>query len=62
MIHKGPVFMTDDEHSQAHALATRRLLNQIARLLEEDGCPGCARTLRHVARSFHTVPLDETTP
>ena len=58
-VHKGSVFMTDDEHSRAHELATRRLLNQIARLLEEDGCQRCAKTLRHVANSYRTVSLEE---
>jgi hypothetical protein len=58
-VHKGPVFMTDDDHARAHELAMKRTLNLIARLLEEDGCPDCARTLRHVASSYTTVPLNE---
>lgn len=58
MIHKGPVFMTDDEHARTHELAVRRLLNLIARLLEEDGCPACGKTIRHVASNYRTVAVE----
>lgn len=57
--HRGPVFMTDDDHAKTHDLAVRRLLAQIARLLEEDGCAHCARTIRHVAQTFHTVAVED---
>jgi len=57
--HKGSMFYTDDDHARVHELAVRRLLNQIARLLEEDGCPVCARTLRHIAGNYRTVEVEK---
>jgi hypothetical protein len=50
--------MTDDEHARTHELAVRRLLNLIARLLEEDGCPACGKTIRHVASNYRTVAVE----
>jgi hypothetical protein len=57
--HRGPVFMTDDDHARIHDLAVRRLLAQLARLLEEGGCAHCARTVRHVGETFRTIALED---